>query len=382
MHFQLMINRDRKMKLAQSDHINELQSVRGIACFMVMVGHCLVFYTTTPSFHMFASLFNGRAAVVIFFVLSGYVLTRSLRKAEFNRATFERFYVQRFFRIYPAMWAASLLGLWYIFVLHWQVPSDRVDLIASQFRPDRFDALHIIASFAGLTTFILPQLWTIFIEIVASVAMPFIAFVAFRRSNWFLPLLIAAVLLSFPFGKTIYHVTIYFMDFIVGAGLAMPGVASRLFRRAPAALLVALAFIAMAMEQWLPLDYWSPVAHVIETALAALIIGVLIGAEQRIAVLKSRFLLFVGDISYSTYLLHYAVMCIIAKVFTMLQLTAQVEVDTIILSLLLAVLTVAITMPLAWLSFIYIEQPGIQLGKAALLGLPALRLQRQKVGTR
>jgi peptidoglycan/LPS O-acetylase OafA/YrhL len=66
----------------------------------------------------------------------------------------------------------------------------------------------------------------------------------------------------------------------------------------------------------------------------------------------------------------------------MLQLTAQVEVDTIILSLLLAVLTVAITMPLAWLSFIYIEQPGIQLGKAALLGLPALRLQRQKVGTR
>jgi peptidoglycan/LPS O-acetylase OafA/YrhL len=39
-------------------------------------------------------------------------------------------------------------------------------------------------------------------------------------------------------------------------------------------------------------------------------------------------------------------------------------------------------MPLAWLSFIYIEQPGIQLGKAALLGLPALRLQRQKVGTR
>src|SRR5262245_42816924 len=112
-----------------------------------MVGHALIYYDTAAWFHQLSLLANGRGAVVIFFVLSGYVLTRSLRSSLFDRDSVLRFYVQRFFRIYPAIWVASSLGLFYIFFLHWQIPIEHPGpLISGQFREDRFDALHIVAS--------------------------------------------------------------------------------------------------------------------------------------------------------------------------------------------------------------------------------------------
>ena len=102
-----------------TDHIVELQSLRGIAASIVMVGHALIYYDNPSWFYAFALAFNGRSAVVVFFVLSGYVLTRSLWNARFDKVTVVRFYIQRFFRIYPAIWIASTLGLVYLFALHW-----------------------------------------------------------------------------------------------------------------------------------------------------------------------------------------------------------------------------------------------------------------------
>ena len=65
-----------RLSYDQQGHIVELQSLRGIAACAVMIGHALVYYETPDWFRDIALLANGRAAVVIFFVLSGYVLTR------------------------------------------------------------------------------------------------------------------------------------------------------------------------------------------------------------------------------------------------------------------------------------------------------------------
>ena len=355
------------VKPARSGHIVELQSLRGIAAVAVMIGHALVFYAVPSWFRTIALLFNGRAAVVVFFVLSGYVLTRSLRVAAFDQETVVRFYVQRVFRIYPAMLAASVLGIWYIYAMHWQIPvAQEGALLLGDFRADRYDALHIVASFAGMTTFILPQLWTIFIEIVASIAMPGIAFVALRRRPWLPVLLLAGVALSFTVEQSYYHITIYFMDFIVGAALAVPGLCERVFRNVPAAPVVGAGLVLLALTQQIPVDYWSPVSHLVETVLSAIIIGILVGARGRIPVLKSPTLLFVGDISFSVYLFHYPVLCILVKLLQLMQNGLHVELDPVTLSIMAAVLTTAVTMPLAWLSFSYIELPGVRLGKAAV----------------
>jgi len=108
-----------------SEQITELQSLRGIAAVTVMIGHCFISYGPSALLMGLSCFFNGRAAVAVFFVLSGYVLTRSLQKSRFDGAAVLGFYVRRGFRLYPAIWVASAFGLAYLFALHWQIPPDR-----------------------------------------------------------------------------------------------------------------------------------------------------------------------------------------------------------------------------------------------------------------
>lgn len=340
----------------RSGHIIELQSLRGIAATAVLFGHVIGYYAIPDWLVDLGKLANGRAAVVVFFVLSGYVLTRSLRSSPFDLNAVTRFYVQRWFRIYPAIWAASFLGLGYLVALHWKIPVDNIGPgFASKFRTDRNDLLHIIASFAGMQAYILPQLWSIFIEIVASIAMPGIAFVALHRPRWMPLMLIIATGISFTVEYSPYEVCLYFMDFIVGATLAMhrlPTIAS--------AWLVPVCLVILSVTLFFPLPYKSPTAHIIETFFSALTISVLISTP--IPWLRSRFMKFIGDISYSIYLLHYVVFCVIAKGFAVMHL----NLNTVAMTFLLACATYAVTIPLAWLSYVYIEQPGVRLGKAVL----------------
>jgi peptidoglycan/LPS O-acetylase OafA/YrhL len=358
----------------RSGHIVELQSLRGIAATAVAVGHALNYYATPDWFRHAAYVFNGRAAVVVFFVLSGYVLTRSQRRSTFDTPSIVRFYIQRLFRIYPAIWAASVLGLLYLFLLHWRIPVPNAGgLVRSQFRTDRMDVLHIVASLAGMLAFILPQLWSIFVEIVASAALPLIAFFAFHRRAWFIGAFLFALLASYAIGKhTYYLLGLYFVDFVAGAALAMPGSpAKRIFSNAPAPLVVGGGLILLALTLYIPLEYYDPTAQLIEMTLAATVIATLVYAKRRVAILASRPLVFLGDISYSFYLLHYVVLCTLAKGAAVLQAGLGVELDTITLSILVAGLTILLTTPLAWLSFTYVEKPGVRLGKALLGRLPA-----------
>src|SRR5262249_33613634 len=108
---------------------------------------------------------------------------------------------------------------------------------------------------------------------------------------------------------------------------------------------------------FIPLSYVSPTAHIIETFFSALTISVLISTP--VSWMRSRFMKFVGDISYSIYLLHFFVLCLIAKAFALVHL----ELNTVEMAFLLAGATYAVTIPLAWVSYVYVEQSGVRLGK-------------------
>jgi peptidoglycan/LPS O-acetylase OafA/YrhL len=339
----------------RSGHIVELQSLRGIAATAVLFGHVIGYYAIPDWLADLGKLANGRAAVVVFFVLSGYVLTRSLHSSPFDLNAVMRFYVQRWFRIYPAIWAASLLGFGYLAGLHWNIPVDNIGPNFRAFRTDRYDLLHIAASFAGVQAYLLPQLWSIFIEIIASIAMPGIAFVALHRPGWMPLMLLVTTAISFAVDWSPYEICLYFMDFVVGAALAMHRLPSIAL-----SWLVPVCLVILSVTMLLPLDYTSPTAHIIETIFSAVTISVLISTP--ISWLRSRFMKFIGDISYSIYLLHFVVFCVIAKAFAMIHL----NLNTVAMTFLLACATYAMTIPLAWLSYVYIEQPGVRLGKAFL----------------
>src|SRR5215471_534479 len=76
-----------------------IQALRGVSIALVLSVHGifpnLVLQRALPGWQD-----PGWAGVMLFFIISGYVITQSLRRDHFIRA---RFFVRRFFRLYPAL---------------------------------------------------------------------------------------------------------------------------------------------------------------------------------------------------------------------------------------------------------------------------------------
>lgn len=144
--------------------IAHLDSLRGLAALIVVFHHCLVTFpafwavyqrpATTPLMRLlgntpFHILWAGDEFVLVFFVLSGFVL--SLPFWNGAQMTFGQFVVRRIFRIYPAYLAAIAAGMILMSLLshgpleglsdwthqfwnrplNWKIVSDQIFLMAS-----------------------------------------------------------------------------------------------------------------------------------------------------------------------------------------------------------------------------------------------------------
>ena len=98
-------------------HIDELQSLRGIAALIVAISHTSSIYAL-PSAARIAidAVCNAHAWLIVFFVLSGYVLTGSLQRRGLSWKSVEGFYIGRLFRLFPALWVASAIAALFLFL--------------------------------------------------------------------------------------------------------------------------------------------------------------------------------------------------------------------------------------------------------------------------
>ena len=152
-------------------------------------------------FHTFSDpwtriLFNGGAAVTLFFVLSGYVLGLSLRRGTGTvLQQFCLFLWHRVFRIYPAYFITTLA-----FWVYWQwYPFGEGGLDSrSFFEHLQLGHLQQIENFLFLDQSINPVTWSLKVEMAGSIALPLLHFLS-RKLRWrgWLLLLAAMVLLSF-----------------------------------------------------------------------------------------------------------------------------------------------------------------------------------------
>jgi peptidoglycan/LPS O-acetylase OafA/YrhL len=93
-----------------------LNGIRAIAAFIVVFFHINVtmwFFGSKPIHYFEQRDEMSRHAVVLFFVLSGYLITYLLiqEKEKFGRIAIRKFYVRRILRIWPLFYAAILLAL-------------------------------------------------------------------------------------------------------------------------------------------------------------------------------------------------------------------------------------------------------------------------------
>lgn len=357
----------------QHGHIPELQTLRGIAALVVLLHHSSFLFATSPSFRWLCeALLNAHAAVVIFFVLSGYVLTRSLAAKPASILTTVLFYVRRGFRIFPACVVAALLGAAYLLILHNRVALPH----PSGWYLQRYSVVHpgwreVALNAAAIHVTLVPPMWSIRIELMASILMPLIAVVC--RGPWAILTLIATAIAGLAFGTHSILVS-YLFAFAVGAsvyrhqaGLASIG-RSRWFGLA---CLVLLLFFRLVNPAWrFEVNYGAVAPGLVEAAAGGGVVLFLALNSKPSTPLRLMPLQRLGDISYSLYLIHFPIMSSLA----LLPIFQIWSPDVSALGLM--ALTLAVAAPLAFLSYHYVELPGLALGKAITQSLGRINLRR------
>lgn len=101
-----------KMSRGDPGHLRSLDGFRGVAALLVLIWHhyIMMLDTTSPRLFCIYSLgFVSRSGVDMFFVLSGFLIARTLFKHRDSTSFFVPFYIRRFFRIAPLYLALLLI---------------------------------------------------------------------------------------------------------------------------------------------------------------------------------------------------------------------------------------------------------------------------------
>jgi peptidoglycan/LPS O-acetylase OafA/YrhL len=101
-----------------------VDALRGVAALLVLVLHAAEIFAPMPGLsgrgaewhHAAASVDLGRAGVVAFFLISGFVIPATLEGRTGD--ALRRFWIRRACRLYPAFWLSIPLGFYALWTLH------------------------------------------------------------------------------------------------------------------------------------------------------------------------------------------------------------------------------------------------------------------------
>jgi peptidoglycan/LPS O-acetylase OafA/YrhL len=359
-----------------------LESLRGIAALMVAAMHTAqsryaenaILLGDPPdwnhpigasAFVVYRTVANGHSAVIVFFVLSGFVLAGSIDRGpqDFLPAA-RRFFTGRVFRLYPAIISTLL-----IFVLVYWLWGGAIGTPG----PEVYSAVSVLRNMLLLDATIDGVMWTLQLEVIA-LPLIFALTLAQRRFGAAIPVGVALVLVALSFwggwtklidgGPELGS----FYAFVFGIMIHRlgPPLFARLRGRA-----VAVFFFAMVVMFFLarPLfgtsTKWSPL---VEASTAAGIIAALAFAgEARFArVLDWPLFRFYGRISYSLYLLHPLTLIVLWKMPNQLAWLLARGIPGVVIAIGLGLVSTAAITPLAWLNWRFIEVPAIAVGRRLL----------------
>jgi peptidoglycan/LPS O-acetylase OafA/YrhL len=352
----------------------KVESLRGLAALSVCFTHSLAIYQidhnvgiwNVPIWHqspwaacldLINAIFNPHAAVILFFILSGYVLTQSLG---IDRAPTTKsvtgFYIRRFLRIVPMMWAA----LFFTYALS-KVNHSVSDSLVSVFYVNTFEyPIHLMDVLRNclLVDFkASPVTWTMRIELLGSLLMPVIVWFVVRAAPWQKLVALAALFAVAYFTHNDFQ---YMVCFYVGALLTDKGVVNA-FARGPGLAICAGLVICAALRLTIFMINHPTLSNVVGTIGAALVLVGVLAAPARFGFLEGGPCRIVGRLSYSLYLLHPPVLGICAVAAFALNLYPTLSGATA--NLIIFFVSVALTLACAAITYQYIESPCMALGK-------------------
>lgn len=332
-----------------------LESLRGLAALAVLITHAqLVFLTTEPGGNPYAFevliwinyLIRSGPAVILFFVLSGFVLGGALQRND----EYKTFALRRILRIWPAMVISIAIAYW----------------LQVNFRPPTFENtgewyINLFANPPSVADFFRNLLlmkaninavtWTMIPEVICSLLLP-IAWAAHKRTGIAVSIFVLIALCAisyYPQDTTLQFAFCFYAGMLAPT---LPGIP-----RIPAMILASASLLIMYYFSAKFTAYSYPMKLGCGFSALALIYAVSHGAfETALSVKPLRFL---GRISYSLYLLHIPVLYALSIFVMTHRDTFHLNTD---MRVFFVATTLAITAAISTLVFRYIEKPGISLG--------------------
>lgn len=342
------------------DHTDHLRFdvLRGLMAILVMVTHAglvLVWRLTGEFIPLaIAGKVAGRQAVIVFFLLSGFLITRSVRQNIARHGHFMAmdYVTSRLARIYPPLIGAVLLcGLIWALIhgfglpgaVHYGLPGD-LYTARDNYSITLDDLLSTLAMQAGLLGAD-GSLWTLYLEVHLYTAV--LAFVAWRATSAVPRILCLVVGLA----------GLYALRFAIP--FAFVWLIGALFEIWPQTRRTGLILAAIAAVPTLAILIWEPnlLGTMMDTARgrwAMLPPAMMIGALLFAAPPRWRYpraLVRTGDYSYSLYVIHWPLLLLI------LSLTQQWTQHSLWRAALTAIAAILMILPLSMLFASVAEQP-------------------------
>ena len=344
----------------KEDRLPQLDALRGLAALAVFWGHAFLIMPVKPvllqavgrtPLHFF---YDGDAAVLLFFVLSGFVLNlRYVQTSGYPRHWVATFLIRRFFRIYPAFFVAIGLGL---LLRHFLYDPSSASVFSDWFsRYWRHPML--LKDFLRLCTLIgpginIPQIdppmWSLVYEMRISLIFPLVIWITNLERKPVGDFILLAAVYAACFILCHNRHFVYLPLFVLGAVCAkqidwLKSLLSRSNRLAKTAWM--LAALVLYQVAWFRHDYDSSPSHlnyllnqITGVGAAAFIIGCVALVRIR-ALLNQRLFQFIGRTSYSFYLVHLVLMFALAPlIYRATNSLAACWFSVLVLSYLLAML--------------------------------------------
>lgn len=369
-----------------SRRLEYLDSARGLAALSVVYSHFMGAYMPpewvgTPFYNSpLHAAWDGFAAVSLFFVLSGLVLSFRLfdsrGKPLLGNFSFAGYAVTRFIRIFFPYIVVLLLSclVWRVFGDYSTTPAPQ-NWIKFMWREDMgwpliYFNLNLLA--AGLEYQILPQAWTLSSELILSLGIPFAVLVAGYSTRWF----VFAVLFLLVLMRT----NQFCLHFALGVGLAKANAMGfRIVgRRLKVAALVGgflLYTSRFSVEPYLPFAISGPTVWGLTGFGSLLLLWTILSSQRVQNVLNHRWLVFLGRVSFQVYLCHFIVLLRVVPLFLVL-LNRHVTTNWWLGFIAAFVVTTVVTIGFSWGLYVLVEKPCLRLAKR-VAGLVSGRSRRQ-----
>lgn len=342
--------RQKGLKNVKTQRYAALDGLRGWAAFAVVLSHVAAM-TWIPYLERFKSpalwekaLWSlGAPAVDVFFVLSGYVVSKAIIERE---KTYGKYLLSRMIRLYPVAWCAVILGLFARYVVQQQgFETTALNLLKKPLEPN--DVMGIMTLVAPIPNAdkINPPLWTLVVEMQVAMVMPILATIALKKpkllaiSGVYVPMILA-----YLFRNDYWFL---FSGFMIGA--ALYGMKQKIPQAPKPNILFAFFLVGLMARTITGLD--DPMMRIpCAIAAAGVILAVKQGAGNRF--LENKISSFLGRISYPLYAVHWPIMAMTVS------LIGNKSFITII-----SLASVTITFFIAWIISRVVDENAIALSK-------------------